>query len=264
MHTKGLFYWLIFAYFRGMIVEICANSFESARAAQQGGAHRIELCSELALGGITPSHGVLEKVLSELTIPVFVLIRPRSGDFCYTDDEMDVMLRDIAFAKAVGVQGIVSGVLHPDHQIDVKQTALLVAASKGMSFTFHRAFDWTPNAETSIETLIELGIDRVLTSGQHSSAELGFEKIKELLAISNGRLGILPGGGIHPENVLAFKEAGCKEVHASASSFRVSPSLSIDPTIVQKVPMHNTKSLDTHQLGASDVTKIKALLKVLK
>ena len=251
-------------YFRGMIVEICANSFESARAAQLGGAQRIELCSELALGGITPSHGLLEKVLSELTIPVFVLIRPRSGDFCYSDDEMDVMLKDIAFAKAIGVQGIVSGVLHPDHKIDRKRTAQLVAASKGMSFTFHRAFDWTPNAEESIEILIELGADRVLSSGQASSAELGFEKIKRMLAISNGRLGILPGGGINPGNVLQFKKAGCKEVHASASSLRVSPSLSIDPTVVQKVPMHNTQSLDTHQLGTSDVTKIKALLKAIK
>jgi copper homeostasis protein len=264
VHSKGFYNWLIFMYFRWMIVEICANSFESARAAQQGGADRIELCSELALGGITPSHGLLEKALSELTIPVFVLIRPRSGDFCYSDNEMDVMLKDIAFAKAIGVQGIVSGVLHPNHQIDIKKTALLVAASKEMSFTFHRAFDWTPNAKESIETLITLGVDRLLTSGQAPSAVSGFEKIRELLEISSGRLGILPGGGINPDNVKAFKSAGCKEIHASASSFQTSLALSVDPTVVQKVPMHNTQSLDNHQLGTSDIKKIKALVKALQ
>lgn len=243
-----------------MVVEICANSFESALAAQNGGAQRIELCSELALGGITPSHGLLRKVIDELSIPVFVLIRPRSGDFTYTDSEFDVMIKNIAFAKAVGAQGIVSGALHPNHNIDVERTTRLVTASQGMAFTFHRAFDWTPNAAESIETLIELGIDRVLTSGQAPSAQEGFEKLKEILGHSNGRLGILPGGGIHAGNAKAFKAAGFSEVHASASSLYSSVALNIDPSIVQRVPMHNTQTLNQHQLRVSDIEKIKALL----
>ena len=247
-----------------MILEICANSFESAQAAQSGGAHRIELCSELALGGITPSHGLLDKVVAALSIPVFVLIRPRSGDFCYSDDEMDVMLRDIAFAKAIGVQGIVSGVLHPDHQIDQERTGQLVSASKGMAFTFHRAFDWTPNAMESVDILIKLGIERVLTSGQKSSAGAGFEMLKKLLIHANSQLGILPGGGIDAVNVEAFKVAGFNEVHASASSFRKLAALSIDPSVLQSVPMHNTKTLDQHEVGFSDIDKIKALLKAVQ
>lgn len=246
-----------------MIVEICANSFESARAAQVAGGHRIELCSELAVGGVTPSHGLMEKVVNELSIPVFVLVRPRSGDFCYSASEMDVMLKDIAFAKAIGVRGIVSGVLHPDHRIDMERTAQLVAASKGMSFTFHRAFDWTPDVAQSIEILIELGIERVLTSGQAASAEKGFEKLKEILALAGDQLGILPGGGIHPENVGAFKTAGFREVHASASRFYPSVALRVDPSVVERVPMHNTASLDEHQIGVSDIEKIKSLLKAL-
>ncbi|MFT5751545.1 MAG: copper homeostasis protein [Flavobacteriales bacterium] len=253
-----------FVYFRRMILEICANSFESAQAAQSGGAHRIELCGELALGGITPSHGLLEKVIAALSIPVFVLIRPRSGDFCYSDDEMDVMLRDIAFAKAIGVQGIVSGVLHPNHEIDRERTGQLVSASKGMAFTFHRAFDWTPDAIESIDILIELGIERVLTSGQKPSAGAGLEILNKLRVHANGQLGILPGGGIHAGNVKTFKAAGFKEVHASASSFRKLAALRIDPSVLQSVPMHNTRTLDQHEVGFSDVEKIKALLKAVQ
>ena len=124
-----------------MTLEVCAHSFESALAAQKAGAHRIELCNELSLGGITPSYGLLEKVMSELTIPVFVLIRPRSGNFAYSPAEVTIMLKDIALCKEMGVQGIVCGALTEDHHIDEIITQALVEASRGMEFTFHRAFD---------------------------------------------------------------------------------------------------------------------------
>ena len=200
-----------------MKLEICANSFESALVAQVAGAHRIELCQELSLGGITPSHGLLEKVVSELEIPVFVLIRPRSGDFTYSQSEFDVMLRDIAFAKALGVQGIVSGILNTNFTIDTERTKRLMGDSGELPFVFHRAFDWTPNAEDALETLIDLGVKRVLTSGQQSSAVIGFQTLKQLLKIADGRIEILPGGGISELNVMDFKNANFKEVHGSLS-----------------------------------------------
>lgn len=238
-----------------MKLEICANSFESALMAQKGGADRIELCQELSLGGITPSHGLIEKVVQELEIPVFVLIRPRSGDFTYSESEFDVMLRDIAFAKAQGVQGIVSGVLNSDFTIDIERTRQLINECDGLPFTFHRAFDWTPNAEESLETLIDLGVERILTSGQQKNALDGFEILKRLLEIAGKRIKILPGGGITSDTIYQFKESGFLEVHASASSVR--------PGLQHQVPMHSITDIENHLLRYSDLDKIKVLVGTL-
>jgi copper homeostasis protein len=204
-----------------MKVEICANSFESALAAQDAGAHRIELCQELSLGGITPSHGLIEKVMQELEIPVFVLIRPRSGDFMYSEADFDVMLRDIAFAKAQGAQGIVSGVLNTDFTIDAERTKQLIAECGELPFTFHRAFDWTPDVLAALELLIDMGAQRILTSGMNVNVNEGYETLLQLLAAARNRIGILPGGGISIDNVMKFKNAGFSEVHGSLSSSTV-------------------------------------------
>lgn len=244
------------SYLSFMELEICANSFESALAAQKGGAQRIELCQELALGGITPSHGLVEKVIQELEIPVFMLTRPRSGDFMYSESEFDVMLRDIAFAKAAGVQGIVSGVLNADFTIDEERTKQLIDESGALPFIFHRAFDWTPDPEKALETLIELEVYRVLTSGQQANAVTGFDMLKKLLKKAAGRIGILPGGGISTENIHLFKKAGFTEVHASASSLRKG--------FEHQVPMHNSADVDRHQLRYSDVAKIESILAKIK
>ena len=126
-----------------MKLEICANSYQSASNAEKAGAHRIELCAELAVGGITPSYGLLKKVMHDLTIPVHVLIRPRSGDFTYSDAEFQIMKENILICKELGVTGIVSGVLKLDNTIDIERTKELVAVAKPMNFTFHRAFDWS-------------------------------------------------------------------------------------------------------------------------
>ena len=161
-----------------MIIEVCANSFESALNAQKAGADRIELCVELAVGGLTPSHGLLQKVIEELSIDVNVLIRPRSGDFTFTDAEFDVMKRDILFCKEMGCSGIVSGVLTKDNSIDIERTAALVALAKPLSFTFHRAFDWVVHPKKAIEELVQIGVHRLLTSGQESSAINGIQLLK--------------------------------------------------------------------------------------
>ena len=203
-----------------MKLEICANSYQSAKNAQEAGAHRIELCQELSVGGITPSYGLLKKVIEELDIPVFVLIRPRSGNFVYSDDEFQIMKTDIQLCKDLGCKGIVSGVLKPDNKLDVERTKVLIELSKPLPFTFHRAFDEVNNPKESLEQLIDLGVDRVLTSGQESSAEKGLELIQELHRISNNRIMILAGGGINSKYVELFKEADLSEIHASASSIK--------------------------------------------
>lgn len=200
-----------------MILEVCANSFESALAAQEGGAHRIELCQELSLGGITPSHGLLTKVVEELEIPVYMLLRPRSGGFTYTDYEFDIMLRDLAFAKEKGVKGIVSGVLNSDFTIDERRTEELIEQCGELSFTFHRAFDWVPDPKEALQKLICLKVYRVLTSGQQESAFKGLKLLTELLEIANNKIGVLPGGGITLDTILHFKTAGFPEVHGSFS-----------------------------------------------
>jgi copper homeostasis protein len=201
-----------------MKLEICANSYQSAKNACNAGAHRIELCQELSVGGITPSYGLLKKVIAELDIPVFVLIRPRGGDFVYSDNEFQVMKTDIQLCKDLGCKGIVSGVLNLDKTIDIKRTKELIELSKPLEFTFHRAFDEVRNPKEALLQLIELGTDRVLTSGQKTTAEEGLELLIELNVLAENRITIVAGGGVSAENVMLFKEAGLTEVHASAST----------------------------------------------
>lgn len=203
-----------------MILEICANSYQSAKNARDAGAHRIELCQELSVGGITPSYGLLKKVVREIDIPVFVLIRPRCGNFVYSDDEFQVMKTDIQLCKDLGCKGIVSGVLNSDKTIDIKRTKELVELSKPLGFTFHRAFDEVRNPKEALKELMDLGMERVLTSGQKATAEEGLELFKELQSIAENKLTIIAGGGVSAKNVMLFKEAGLTEVHASASTTR--------------------------------------------
>ena len=202
-----------------MIYEICASSFESAKNAQIAGATRIELCSELGVGGITPSYGLIKKVMDELTIGNCVLIRPRSGNFTYTDEEFDVMLRDIALCRELGCQGVVTGVLHRDNTIDEERTARLKEAAGTMEFIYHRAFDCTPCPVTAIKTLKRLGVERILTSGGKKSAIEGLDLLKELNAIAQGQPTIMPGGGINPQSIQQIKVAGFSQVHFSGTVF---------------------------------------------
>ena len=163
-----------------MILEVCANSYQSAINAEKAGAQRIELCSELSVGGITPSLGLLKKVMHNLSIPVQVLIRPRSGDFLYSNAEFDIMKENILQCKELGCAGIVSGVLCADNTIDIKRNRELIELSKPMSFTFHRAFDVVPKPKESLLQLINLGANRLLSSGQKEKAEDGIDLLSEL------------------------------------------------------------------------------------
>ena len=200
-----------------MKLEICANSLQSALNAQLAGADRIELCSELSVGGITPSLGLLKLIKEKIDIPVHVLIRPRSGNFNYTNDEFEQMKNNIQLCKDLGFAGIVSGVLSENNSIDIKRTQELIDISKPLSFTFHRAFDCVSKPEQALEKLIQLGVNRILTSGQKDKAIDGLELLKRLKNQAKDQLIILPGSGIRPENAAIFKAAGFKEIHTSAS-----------------------------------------------
>lgn len=237
-----------------MILEICANSYQSAKNAQQAGAHRIELCSELAIGGITPNYGLLKQVSENLSIKTFVLIRPRSGNFAYSNNEFEIMKSNIELCKKLGFSGIVSGVLNTDNTIDLKRTKALIKHSKPMQFTFHRAFDWTPNPEEALKELIALGVNRILTSGQSTSAEKGLETLKNLKQKVEGEITILPGGGVSERNVLLFKTEGFKEIHASLVTLE---KINHEPNI----SMHSQKHFTETHLAISNPERIKQLLK---
>ncbi len=244
-----------------MIVEVCANSFESALNAEAAGADRLELCTELAVGGMTPSHGLLQKVIDELSIPVNVLIRPRGGDFTYTDAEFDVMKRDIQFCKDIGCNGIVAGILSrnigKDHTIDIERTKVLVELAKPLSFTFHRAFDWVANPQKALEQLATIGVDSILTSGQESTAEKGIELLTALKGSAADSILIMPGGGIHKKNILQFKSADFKAIHFSATNLHKTMT---EP----KVSMYSHRFFKETQLAVSNIEKISDLIALVK
>lgn len=199
-----------------MIVEICANSFESVLAATKGGAHRIELCTNLSVGGLSPSYELIEKVIKEFTIPVHVLIRPRKGDFIYSEAEVSKMIKSIIICNKLGCKGIVSGALTAENKIDFKTVQQLINASKGMDFTFHRAFDCVENAMDSLKQLMKLKINRLLSSGQKQTALEGISLLTRMKAFSNGKIEIMPGSGINTTNATNFKKAGFDSIHLSA------------------------------------------------
>ncbi|CAM3533276.1 copper homeostasis protein CutC [Zobellia roscoffensis] len=201
-----------------MLIEVCANSLQSALNAQKAGAHRIELCSELAVGGITPSYGLLKAVRDKISIPVHVLIRPRSGDFTYFADELKIMKENIALCVEMGFEGIVSGVLKTDFSLDVDKTKELIEASGNLKFTFHRAFDWVEDPFETLFQLENLNVDYILTSGQQKSATEGIELLKKLQAKAS-LCTIIPGGGVRPENIMDFKNSGFKAAHLSGTKF---------------------------------------------
>lgn len=200
-----------------MKLEICTNSYQSAKNAQLAGAKRIELCSELSIGGITPSYGLIKQVIDELDIETFVLIRPRSGNFFYSETEFEIIKKDIQVCKELGCHGIVSGVLNKDNTINIERTQELIELSKPLPFTFHRAFDVVINPKEALEQLIDMGVDRILTSGQQPKAIDGLETLKDLKQQAKNRIIILVGSGVSSENIKAFKDAGFDEIHASAS-----------------------------------------------
>ena len=187
-----------------MIIEVCAESHEHAVKAEKAGADRIELCKDLHLDGLTPDYQTAKNTIEKLNIPVFILIRPRKGDFVYSNEEFELMKRDIIKFKEIGCKGIVSGILNDDKTVDIERTKELVELSRPMEFTFHRAFDVVNNPLNEIENLIKIGVDRVLTSGQKDKAIEGLDLLEKLNNISNNRIIIMPGSGMSKNNLKNF------------------------------------------------------------
>lgn len=199
------------------LLEVAANSVASAVAAQEGGAGRIELCTALELGGLTPSHGQIALARDRLRIPLYVLIRPRAGDFLYSDDEFATMLRDIEACVALGCDGVVIGMLDVDGNVDRRRCPELVSAAKGLGVTFHRAIDVSRDPLQSLEDAIAVGCERVLSSGAQPSAPQGADLLREMVLRADGRISVMPGAGIDAMNVgLLRSQTGATEFHASA------------------------------------------------
>ena len=208
-----------------LLLEIAADGIGSALAAQAGGADRVELCADLAEGGVTPSLGVIAAARAALTLPAHVLIRPRAGDFCYSQAEIRVMQHDVEGCARRGCHGVVIGALDAAGAVDVAACRDLIAAAGSMSVTFHRAFDAVRDREAALEALIGLGCKRVLTSGAHSTAPEGATAIAAVVRQAAGRIGVIAGAGIRPEDVRQLVAAtGVREIHASASVRRTSPT----------------------------------------
>ncbi|MDP3463541.1 MAG: copper homeostasis protein CutC [Bacteroidales bacterium] len=198
-------------------IEICANSIASALSAQGGGAQRIELCESLETGGLTPSYGTLMGVKECLRIPVHVLIRPRNGDYVYDNQLIDVMMRDIELVKKIGFQGVVIGILDRHAQLDTDRFRLLLEVAAGLDITFHRAFDVAADPMKLAGQLADLGVDRILTSGQAATALKGVKLLAELVRNCGHNIAIMAGGGIQSKNILnIIGLTGVKECHLSA------------------------------------------------
>lgn len=207
-----------------VILEICADSVESAAAAERGGAQRIELCSSLLEGGVTPSAGLISTVRSQLAIDVYVMIRPRGGDFCYSPAEFETMEQDVLTAKQLGAHGIVFGILKDDGDVDVARTRHLVEIAHPLRSTFHRAFDMSRELSKSLGDVIEAGADRILTSGGEQNVEDGIPAIAKLVRAAGSRIAIMAGGGVSESNVhRILEETGVREIHASVRVHAPSP-----------------------------------------
>lgn len=204
-----------------VLVEVSVDSVGSAVEAQGGGAGRIELCAGLLEGGTTPSAGMIAACREQVAIPVFVLVRPRSGDFVYGDAELEVMRRDIVVARDLGADGIVIGALRPDGTVDADRTNVLVDAARPLEVTFHRAFDFTRDAAEALDAVVALGIDRILTSGRAGTALDGIPTITDLIQQAGGRPVVVAAGGITEDNVARIVRAtGVREVHVRAATRR--------------------------------------------
>lgn len=240
-----------------MLIEVCANSVESAINAQEAGVDRIELCLELGTGGLTPSYGMLKSVQKLIHIPVHVLIRPRSGDFTYDDAEFTTMLHDIQLCVDLGFSGIVSGVLLADLRLDLKRMALLKKASKKLHFTVHRAFDWVKDPLTTLKQLEDMEIDCILTSGQRPKALDGIALLTTLHENSNTCV-IMPGSGINAGNVTVFKERGFKAIHLSGTSFYPKNAN------LERLPMSSLNFFQENKKVVSDPIILKGIVQRVK
>jgi copper homeostasis protein len=237
-------------------LEICAFNLSSVLIAQRSGADRIELCASPEEGGTTPSAGLIRTARENLKIPLYPIIRPRGGDFLYSDEEFTSMLRDIEYCKQVGCDGVVIGMLLTDGTVDKQRCARLIEAAYPMGVTFHRAFDWAANPFEALEDIISMGCERILTSGQRPTAMEGASLIDQLVREADDRIIIMPGSGVRASSIVQLAEStGAAEFHTSA---RLKQASAMD-----FVPSGMKEEQSFTEAGEEEIKEIKEALTAL-
>ncbi len=249
------------------MLEICCFSLESCETARDAGANRIELCSGMAEGGTTPSAGLIRLAVENmfLNVQVYVMIRPRGGDFCYSENDIRVMRADIRTAKNLGASGVVLGMLNPDGSVDKERTTKLVKLAAPMGVTFHRAFDMTNDPIQAMEDIIECGCERILTSGQKNTAIEGIDLIKTLVEKSNNRIEIMAGSGVTAQNARQFLDIGVHALHMTGRSIQASKMIFRKPDVSMTTTPVDIASLSSeYEIYEADFKKCKAVAAMLK
>ncbi len=237
-------------------LEVIAFTIESCAIIQQSGAHRIELCDNATEGGTTPSYGMIKAAREKVSIDLFPIIRPRGGDFLYNEDEFKIILQDVKLCKQLGCDGVVIGLLNAHGSIDIKRTAQIIEAAQPMQVTFHRAFDRCKEPFEALEQLVQLGCNRILTSGQQPLATEGADLIAQLVKAAAERIIIMPGSGVRKDNIkMLADKTGAVEFHTSLRSYAKSKMDFIHPAF--------TTSEDSYRHPTVNGDEIKALLHAL-
>ncbi|MEA5458297.1 copper homeostasis protein CutC [Arcicella sp. LKC2W] len=238
------------------IIEVCAFSLESCLTAQQGGAKRVELCAGIYEGGTTPSAGLISLAKQQTSIEIHAMIRPRGGDFCYSDDEIEVMKADIQMVKSLTCDGIVLGILQKDGRVNIAQTKELVDLAKPLQVTFHRAIDMARDYFEALEDIIEAGCHRILTSGQKNTAMEGVKDLTELVKRADGRIQIMAGSGVNVQNAQTLASTGVNALHLTGKSSR-------DSEMVYRkegIAMGGLSEVPEYDIVYSDADKIRAVV----
>lgn len=243
-----------------MEVEVCAYSLESCRAAQEAGADRVELCAAMYDGGTTPSAGTIRLARKMLDIQLYVMIRPRGGDFLYSEEEFIQMKEDLLFAKSCGVDGVVIGLLKPDGSVDIERTKELVELAMPLKVTFHRAFDMTGDCRRALEDIIAAGCCRVLTSGQRNTAMEGQGVLEELAVLAAGRIQVMAGSGVSVANAMELVATGVDALHMSGKNTRDSGMQYLNPQVF----MGGVPGIPEYEIVYSDCEKIREVVMKVK
>lgn len=245
---------------KGFEIEVCVSSIEMAIEAENAGADRIELCSALSEGGLTPFASLIEMVKERLNIKTMVMIRPRSGDFCYSDIEFESMKRDILFCRSKNIEGVVFGILNPQGNIDIEKTKELVELSQPMKVCFHRAIDMSNDYLAAFNDILDCGCDRILTSGGENLVINGLDRISQIQTQSKGRIEIMVGSGVSYENAKEiYERTGVKHFHLSAKTTIQSKMAYRNP----KISMGKGSEIDEYRIVFTDKNKINALREIL-
>jgi copper homeostasis protein len=233
------------------IIEIATTDFVTTKSAVEGGADRIELCAALTEGGTTPSYGTIKKCREDFQVQLFPIIRTRSGDFLYTDEEFEIMMKEVKLCKDLGCDGVVIGMLNNNGQVDLKRTSQLVEAAYPLEVTFHRAFDRCLDPFEAMEQLIEIGCQRILTSGQEPAAPDGIDLITRLVIAADEKIIIMPGSGVRTDNIKRLAtQTGAREFHSSLRGKQKSKMEFVHPAFAESAESYSNPSIDAEEVKA--------------